>query len=126
MTLKKIKGRSQVKREMHEIDAAGQVVGRLATRIAILLQGKHKPDFEPHIDHGDFVKVKNVDKIVFTGKKWQQKVHYRTSGRPGGLKRKLVSELRAEKPAEILRHAVKYMLPKNRQQIARLKRLTIT
>jgi len=125
MTWNNTKGMPRVTRETHEIDAAGQVVGRLATRIATLLQGKHKPEFEPHVDRGDFVKVKNIDKIVFTGKKWEQKVHFSTSNRPGGLKRKPVSKLRVEKPSEVLRHAVKYMLPKNRQQIVRLKRLTI-
>ncbi len=125
MTLKKTAGKPQIKRETHEIDAAGQAVGRLATRVATLLQGKHKPEFEPHVDRGDFVKVKNIDKIVLTGKKWEQKVHFSTSNRPGGLKRKPVSKLRQEKPSEVLRHAVKYMLPKNRQQYTRLKRLTI-
>lgn len=125
MTWNNTKGTPKVTRATHEIDAAGQAVGRLATLVATLLQGKHKPEFEPHIDRGDFVKVKNIDKIVFTGKKWEQKKHYRTSNRPGGLKATPVSKLRQEKPSEILRHAVKYMLPKNRQQITRLKRLTI-
>ncbi|MFA5185581.1 MAG: 50S ribosomal protein L13 [Patescibacteria group bacterium] len=125
MTWKNTRGMPQIKRETHEIDASGLVVGRLATRVATLLMGKHKADYEPHIDAGDFVKIKNADKVVFTGKKWDQKVHFSTSNRPGGLKRKPVSKLRTENPGEILRHAVKYMLPKNRQQTARLKRLII-
>lgn len=125
MPWKKQQGMPQVKRATHEIDASGKVVGRLATRIATLLMGKHKPGYVPHIDMGDFVKVKNADQIVFTGKKWEQKVHFRTSNRPGGLKRTPVSKLREERPGEILRHAVKYMLPKNRTQATRMKRLTI-
>ncbi len=114
----------QVQRATHEIDAEGMVVGRLATKIATFLTGKHKPEYTPHIDMGDFVRVKNADKVVFTGKKWEQKVHFSTSNRPGGLKRKPVAKLREENPSEILRHAVKYMLPKNSTQDRRLKRLT--
>lgn len=125
MPWKKKRGMTAVQRKTHEIDAAGQVVGRLSSRIAKLLMGKHKAQYVPHIDMGDFVKVTNADKIVFTGKKWEQKVHIRTSNRPGGLKRTPVAKLRQEKPAEILRHAVKYMLPKNRTQSVRMKRLTI-
>lgn len=116
----------QVSRETHTIDATGQVVGRLATRAAGLLMGKHKPGYVPHIDQGDFVKITNIDKINFTGKKWEQKVHFSTSNRPGGLKRMPVSRLRTERPDEILKHAVKYMLPKNRTQKARMKRLIIS
>lgn len=108
-----------------EFDATGKVVGRLATQIAKVLMGKHRASFIPHLDQGDIVKVTNIDKIVFTGKKWEQKVHYRTSNRPGGLKMTPVSVLRKTNPGEILHHAVKYMLPKNRTQIERLKRLKI-
>ena len=114
-----------LKRKVVEIDATGKVVGRLATRIATMLVGKHRADYVPHIDSGDIVKVSNVDKIVFTGKKWEQKVHFSTSNRPGGLKRMPVSKLREQNPGQVLRHAVKYMLPKNRTQAARLKRLII-
>ncbi len=124
MTWKSQKGMPQVQRATHEIDAEGMVVGRLATKIATFLTGKHKPEYTPHIDMGDFVRVKNADKVVFTGKKWEQKVHFSTSNRPGGLKRKPVAKLREENPSEILRHAVKYMLPKNSTQDRRLKRLT--
>lgn len=113
----------RIERRVHEIDAAGKVVGRLATQVAIYLTGKHKASIVPNVDSGDVVKIFNADKMVFTGKKWEQKVHFRTSNRPGGLKRKPVSELREENPAEILKHAVKYMLPKNRLQSHRMKRL---
>jgi len=123
MPWKKKVGMPKVTRTVHEIDATGKVVGRLATRIATLLIGKHRASYVPHIDSGDIVKVKNVEKIEFTGKKWEQKVHFRTSNRPGGLKRTPVSKLREQNPGEVLRHAVKYMLPKNRTQAVRLKRL---
>ncbi len=115
-----------VQRATHEIDATGKVVGRLATEIATLLVGKHKPDYIPHIDAGDIVKVTNADKVVFTGKKWEQKVHFHSSNRPSGIKRIPVSKLRDERPGDILRHAVKYMLPKNRTQTNRMKRLKIS
>ncbi len=125
MAWKTQRGMPQVVRHTHEIDATDQVVGRLATRIVGLLMGKTKATYVPHVDAGDVVKVKNANKLVFTGKKWEQKVHFRSSNRPGGLKRKPVSKLRQENPGEILRHAVKYMLPKNRTQSVRLKRLII-
>lgn len=125
MPWKKKAGMPKSERKVVEIDATGKVVGRLATRIATVLIGKHRATYVPHIDSGDIVKVSNVEKIVFTGKKWEQKVHFSTSNRPGGLKRKAVSKLREENPGEILRHAVKYMLPKNRTQAIRMKRLII-
>ena len=114
-----------VKRATHEIDATDQVVGRLATKVAKLLMGKQRATYTPHIDAGDFVKITNANKIALTGKKWEQKVHFSSSNRPGGLKRKSMTTLRDENPGEILRHAVKYMLPKNRTQAVRLKRLII-
>jgi large subunit ribosomal protein L13 len=126
MAWKKKAGMPPVKRATHEIDATGQVVGRLATKIARILIGKHRATYTPNIDSGDFVKITNVKDIVFTGKKWEQKVHFRTSNRPGGLKATSVKKLREEKPSEVLRHAVKYMLPKNRTQMIRMKRLTIS
>lgn len=123
MPWKKKKGMPTIVRKTHEIDATGKVVGRLATHIATLLVGKHKATHVPHIDGGDIVKVINVDKIALTGKKWDQKMHYRSSNRPGGITATPMSKLRKENPGEILRHAVKYMLPKNRTQSVRLKRL---
>jgi len=114
-----------VKRETHEIDATNQVVGRLATRIATLLVGKHRASHVPHVDAGDIVKVRNADKLVLTGKKWEQKKHFRSANHPSGITEIPMSRLRTENPGEILRHAVKYMLPKNRTQSARMKRLII-
>ena len=126
MPWKKKKGMPKnVVRTTIEFDAAKKVVGRLATQIARVLMGKHRASYVPHLDQGDAVRVINIDKIVFTGKKWDQKVHYRTSNRPGGLKMTRMSVLRTENPGEILHHAVKYMLPKNRTQSERLKRLKI-
>lgn len=113
-------------RKHHEIDAEGKPVGRLATQIAKLLQGKHRADYVANVDMGDFVEVKNASKVVFTGKKWEQKSHFHPSGRPGGMRVVGVKTLRDTKPEEILLHAVRYMLPKNKQQTARMKRLTIT
>ena len=113
-----------VDRETVEIDVAGKPVGRVATKIAGVLMGKHKPSYDPQNDTGDRVKVLNVDKIEFTGKKWDQKVYFTTSNRPGGLKTKPVKDLRESSPETIIRHAVKYMLPKNKLQDLRMKRLT--
>lgn len=124
MPWKKRPGFAPVKRETIELDAASLPVGRLATRIAMILMGKHKPDYAPHKDTGDKVLVKNVKGLIFTGKKWDQKKYYRTSNRPGGMKEKPVKELREEAPEEIIIHAVKYMLPKNKTQAIRMKRLT--
>lgn len=125
MPWNKKRGMPHIERKVQEIDATGKVVGRLATRIATLLMGKHEPGMVPHIDSGDIVKVSNVDKIVFTGKKWEQKKHFRSSNRPGGITATPVSKLRETNPGEILKHAVKYMLPKNRTQAVRMKRLII-
>jgi large subunit ribosomal protein L13 len=112
------------KRETRIIDATGKILGRLATQIAILLRGKHKKDFQPNKDMGDFVIVKNVDKIRFTGKKMEKKKYYRHSGYLGGLKEISLKELFAKNPAQVLKMAVQRMLPKNklsREQIKRLK-----
>lgn len=121
MPWKKRKGMPHVERETVEIDVAGKAVGRVATQIANVLMGKNKASYEPHTDMGDRVKVLNADKVEFTGKKWDQKVYYTTSNRPGGLKEKPVSK---ETPEAIIRHAVLYMLPKNKLQALRMKRLT--
>lgn len=112
-------------RDVITIDAAGRVVGRLACEIAHLLMGKHKPDYTPHIDSGATVRVLNADKLEYTGKKMQDKVLFRSSNRPSGIKRLKVAKLQIDKPGEILRHAVKYMLPKNRTQADRMVRLII-
>lgn len=114
-----------LKRETIVIDAEGKIVGRLATQIANKLMGKDKPTYTPHIDAGASVKVINASKLVYSGKKMDQKVLFRSSNRPSGIKRLPVAKLQVEKPGEILRHAVKYMLPKNRTQAERMNRLTI-
>ena len=124
MPWKKRPGFAPVQRKTVELDAASLPVGRLATRIAMILMGKHKADYEPHKDTGERVLVKNTKNLIFTGKKWEQKKFFSTSNRPGGLKVKPVKELRAEAPEEIIKHAVKYMLPKNKLQALRMKRLT--
>ena len=106
------------------IDAGGKPVGRVATRIANVLRGKTKPQFTPHADIGDYVIVVNAEKVVFTGKKWEQKFYYRHSGYPGGIKSISAEKLHQKDPEEILRKAVWGMLPKNKWQkklIARLK-----
>lgn len=125
MAWKNNRGMTAIKRETITIDATDKVVGRLATHIAKLLVGKDQPSYTPHIDSGAIIKVTNVDKLVLTGKKLDQKVHFRTSNRPGGLKVTPVSKLMQENPGKVLTHAVKYMLPKNRTQSARMKRLII-
>jgi large subunit ribosomal protein L13 len=125
MAWKNKRGTTAQNRETVTIDATDKVLGRLATHIAKILMGKDKPTYVPHIDSGVIVKVTNVDKLALTGKKLEQKVHFRTSNRPGGLKRTPVSKLMQEKPATVLEHAVKYMLPKNRTQKERMKRLII-
>jgi large subunit ribosomal protein L13 len=125
MAWKNRRGMPKIERETVEIDATGKVVGRLATHIARLLMGKHRPNYTPHIDTGAIIKVTNADKLVYTGKKMEQKVLFRSSNRPSGIKRLPVAKLQAERPGEVLLHAVKYMLPKNRTQDERMKRLHI-
>ncbi len=98
----------------HLIDAEGQILGRLATRIATILQGKHRPTYTPHVDTGDFVVVVNAEKFAVTGRKMQNKMYYRASGYPSGLKETPLEELLEKKPAEALRLAVKRMLPKTK------------
>lgn len=113
-----------IKRETHIIDATDKPLGRLASQIAVILRGKHKPNFSPHIDLGDFVVVKNVAKIKITGKKLEQKKYRSHSGYPGGLKERKMKDIFLEHPEEILSRAVKGMLPSTRfrtRQIQRLK-----
>src|SRR4030042_2981013 len=99
-----------MKRETHTIDATGKVSGRLATQIAVLLRGKQRPQFVPYLDMGDFVVVKNVEKMKFTGKKLLQKKYYHHSGYLGGLKEKPLGKLFLENPSEVLKKAVFGML----------------
>ncbi len=114
-----------MKRETHTIDATGKVLGRLASQIAILLRGKHKPDFVPYKDMGDFVVAKNVEKLKITGKKLEEKKYFRHTGYLGGVKFIPLKKLFKEKPAEVLRKAVLGMLPKNKLRTKMIRRLKI-
>ncbi len=96
------------------VDAEGMVLGRLASTVAARLRGKHNPWYTPHVDCGDWVVVVNADKVVMTGRKWDQKRYYRHSGYMGGLKETTARKLRDTKPEDMVRFAVKGMLPKNR------------
>lgn len=116
---------SEVSRQWYVIDGAGQTVGRLATQIATLLRGKHKPTFSPNIDGGDFVVVVNVEKIQLIGKKQDQKMYYRHSNYPGGFKSVTYRRMLATHPDRILRFAVKGMLPKTRLGRRQLMKLRI-
>ena len=113
-----------VEREWFVVDAEGETLGRLATRIADTLRGKRKPQYTPHVDTGDFVVVVNAEKIHVTGNKLDQKRYYRHSGYPGGVRSRTVREQLDRQPAEVIRKAVKGMLPRNRlanRQITKLK-----
>jgi large subunit ribosomal protein L13 len=107
------------------VDAEGQVLGRLATALAHRLRGKHRPDFAPHLDQGDFVIVINAEKIRLTGRKWDQKMYYRHSGYVGGLKSIVAKKLLVKDPEELIRHAVRGMLPKNHLGRSMLKKLKV-
>jgi large subunit ribosomal protein L13 len=114
----------EVERKWYVVDAEGQTLGRLATEIATVLRGKNKPQYTPHVDTGDFVVVVNAEKVVVTGRKAEQKVYRRHSGYPGGLKETSYERMMERRPTEILRRAVKGMMPKNRlarQQLRKLK-----
>jgi large subunit ribosomal protein L13 len=114
-----------VRPEWLHIDATDAVVGRLAVQIANILRGKHKPTYTPHIDSGDFIVVTNVEKIKFTGNKWEQKTYQTYSRHPGGQKVIPAKEMRDKKPAEILYQAVKRMVPRNRLGRAQMAKLKI-
>jgi large subunit ribosomal protein L13 len=116
--------KGEIVRVWYLVDADGQTLGRLATRIADTLRGKGKPQYTPHVDSGDFVIVVNAEKIRVTGNKLDQKRYYRHSGYPGGLRSRTLREQLDRRPTEVLRTAVKGMLPKNRlarQQLTKLK-----
>ncbi|MDD5144932.1 MAG: 50S ribosomal protein L13 [Candidatus Pacebacteria bacterium] len=112
-----------MERQTHTIDASGRVLGRLAVEIAALLRGKSKSDFVSYKDMGDFVIVKNADKVKFTGKKIEQKKYYHYSGYLGGLKEVPLKRLFAARPTEVLKKAVYGMLPKNTLRVQQIKRL---
>ncbi|HET9674341.1 MAG TPA: 50S ribosomal protein L13 [Gaiellaceae bacterium] len=115
----------EIERRWYVVDAEGQNLGRLATRIADTLRGKNKPQFTPHVDTGDFVVVVNAEKITVTGKKLDEKIYYRHSGYPGGLKQRTLREQLDRRPTEVLRIAVKGMLPKNKLAARQLTKLKI-
>jgi large subunit ribosomal protein L13 len=116
--------KGEVQRGWHVVDADGKVVGRLATRVALVLQGKHRPQYTPHVDAGEFVVVVNAAKARFTGRKPDGKVYTRFTGYPGGLRRTTAAVMMAEKPEDVIYLAVRRMLPKTklgRQMIRKLK-----
>jgi len=115
----------EVERNWHVIDADGQTLGRLASEIARLLRGKNKPQYTPHVDTGDFVVVVNAEKVVVTGRKAEQKVYRRHTGYPGGLRETSYEQMLARKPTEILRRAVRGMMPRTRLARQQFKKLKI-
>jgi large subunit ribosomal protein L13 len=115
----------EVVRRWYLVDAEGETLGRLATRIADTLRGKGKPEYTPHVDSGDFVVVVNAEKINVTGKKLDQKLYHRHSGYPGGLRSRSLREQLERRPTEVLRKAVKGMLPRNRLGRAQIGKLKI-
>lgn len=114
-----------VDRKWFVVDAEGEVVGRLSTKIAQILRGKHKPSYTPHVDCGDYVIVINADKVRFTGSKWTQKEYITFSGYPGGQKRRTAQEMLDKKPTAIVENAVKGMLPKTKLGRAMIKKLFV-
>jgi len=116
---------TQREREWVVVDASGKTLGRLATQIAMILRGKHKPDFTPHCDVGDFVVVVNAEKVAVTGKKMQDKLYHRHSGYPGGLRTRTLTEMLDRRPEEVIRKAVKGMLPRNRLARMQMRKLKI-
>jgi len=116
---------SDIKRQWHVIDASGKVLGRLATQAAGLLMGKHKSLFSPNLDSGDFVVIINADKVRVTSNKAGQKLYYRHSGYPGGLKSISLEKTLQTNPTRVIEHAVKGMLPPNRLRAGRMKKLKV-
>ena len=114
-----------IAREWYVVDAAGQTLGRLASKVAQILKGKHKPLYSPRLDVGDYVVVVNADKIVVTGRKIEQKMYYRHTGYPGGLRETTFREMMVRHPTHAIKHAVKGMLPKNRLGRHMLRKLKV-
>ena len=115
----------EVERRWYLVDADAKTLGRLATRIADALRGKDKPQYTPHVDTGDFVVVVNAEKIAVTGNKLDDKVYYRHSGYPGGIRSRTLREELERRPTEVIRKAVKGMLPRNRLARAQLTKLKV-
>lgn len=116
---------SEIERRWYVIDASGQTLGRLATQVARLLSGKHKPEFATHIDTGDHVIVINASRVAVGGDKLTAKVYARHSGYPGGFRQETLGDLLARRPEEVIRRAVKGMLPRNRLGVQQLRKLKI-
>lgn len=116
---------SEIQKQWYVVDASGQTLGKLATLVADTLRGKRKPMYTPNIDTGDFVIVVNAEKVRVTGKKPEQKMYYRHSGYPGGIKSESFAHLQARRPEEIVRRAVRGMLPHNRLGRAQLRKLKV-
>jgi large subunit ribosomal protein L13 len=116
---------TEIKREWQVVDASGQILGRLASQVAKLLMGKHKSIYTPHLDTGDYVMVLNAAKVEVSGKKANQKIYYRHSGYPGGLKEITFRELFSKYPTRVVEAAVKGMLPKSRLGRAMFKKLRV-
>jgi large subunit ribosomal protein L13 len=115
----------EIERRWYVVDAEGQILGRLATQIAETLRGKGKPAYTPHVDTGDFVVVVNAEKIQVTGNKLEEKLYHRHSGYPGGLRSRTLREQLERQPTEVIRKAVKGMLPRNRLGRAQIRKLKI-
>ena len=115
----------EVERDWYLVDVADLVLGRVSTAIARILTGKNKPSYAPHVDTGDFVVVVNADKVRLTGRKEEQKIYYRHSGKPGSLKQETAAQLRQRQPTRILQKAVRGMMPKNRIGRHQLKKLKV-
>jgi len=121
----KSSNKETVERKWHIVDAEGEVVGRLCSRIAHVLRGKHKPSFTPHVDCGDYVIVVNAEKVRFTGSKMEQKEYLRYTGYPGGQRTSTPKDLLTKKPFAIIENAVRGMLPKNRLGRQMFKKLFV-
>ncbi|KUJ94992.1 MAG: large subunit ribosomal protein [Desulfonauticus sp.] len=115
----------EISRNWYVVNAEGKTLGRLATEIATRLRGKHKPEFAPHLDCGDFIVVVNAEKVSVTGRKLEQKKYYWHTGYPGGIKSRTLEEMLANKPEDVILKAVKGMLPKNRLGRKLLKKLKV-
>jgi large subunit ribosomal protein L13 len=115
----------EVAANWHVVDADGKVLGRMATRIATILMGKHRPEYTPHVDTGEFVIVVNAEKVKLTGNKWTQKQYDRYSGYPGGRKTVSAEKMRQKHPDRIIRHAIKRMMPRTRLGTAMLRKLKV-
>ena len=117
--------KEDVQRDWYVVDATGKTLGRLASEIAKILMGKHKPTYTPHVDNGDFVVVVNAEKIFVTGKKLDKKIYYKHTGYMGHLKETTLKEMLQKKPEEVIKLAVRGMLPKNKLRKRRMKRLKV-